>query len=1299
MILYFADRKMNIIGQASTSLPNCIVITNDYKIEDIETGITSFEADIQYGVNDRQVVQKCTQVGNYILRSDGKENEFYTIIDSEEDTKEKSVNIYAEDAGLDLINEMIGPYKADKAYPISHYIKMFAYDSGFEIGINEASSLTRKLSWEGEATVTERLASVATQFDHCEISYSFEVKNLTITNKLINVRKKRGKDEGATLKLNYELDRIISKKTIANLATALNCSGGIPENSETPINLKGYQYDDGDFYISGNLLCSRKAKNIWSRYVWNKEPNKINGECGHIVRMYSYDTLSQQTLCNHAITKLKKLREIEINYEVDISRLPANVGIGDKVNIVDEEGQLYLSTRILQLEKSVCNKTYKAILGDFLIKKNDINKKVLDLAEKFAKESLTSKRALNVAINASNTAIEAKQQADNALTESNNALQQANSASEVAAQATTSATEAQTKAAQASQAVGSVQIQVQSIETTVNNANLAAQNAHKAAETAQKDALTAKQKATDALKNADSAKLNADEAKLNSVDAISKSEGAVATAQQAKLEASTASETANAAKLDADQAKKDVVTFTESLNTLEHTMIADYARKTDLTETESKLQTSISQNAAGIATNAKQITAIDETANTAKKTADTASQTASAAQAKANDASLAATDAQTKADQAKADALAAQTNADTAKLAAQNAETVAGKAQTDLLNAQKDLETVTSRVGATEQEIADAQAKVLVAQQAADKAKTDALEASKAASDAQLTANTASTNATKAQKSAEDAAVKALNAQNLANQAKGDASDAQLKAEEAAGVASAAQTTADLAKTNAAKAQAKADQAAIDVTNAQQVADSAQAKADQASLDLVQAQKNLEDVTGRVGATELEVANAQAAVIVAQEAANKAKTDALNAQNTADLAKGNAAKAQTDATNAKKAADSAQAEATLAKKAANQAQADANSLAVRVTVAETKVAQNSDAIKLAATKTEVAQTLGNYYTKEETNSHINIKADSITQTVSKQIDSVKVGARNLIVLSRCVDGVVVDGQVYPCHPDSAYYITQLVPCVEGSEYTLSSNQNGILSLGWFDANNKCINRPTGYLTVDKGYKSTFVVPAGAVNVAVSFKKEMRYSVKLEHGNKATDWTPAPEDVDQKISDDINTNIENATSTITEAYTSAIEAKSDSINLSVEQTTNDINDKLGKLSSTVHQNRVDITNEYTEFVNSQTTTINDAIKENTNGLSELKQYVRIQNGTIALGASDNKIQCLITPSKMGFYQGEPIDKNEIAHFSGRELFVNKAIIATSIGCGEFQFVHERTVNELGEIIADNGFSLL
>lgn len=379
MILYFADRHMNVLGQASTELPKGLYISDDLKTEEVEAGVATLEFTLNYTASTRNDAKQYGSVGNYILRKNGDEQEFYTIITSEENIFKQEVEIYAEDAGMDLLNETVGEYKADKAYPASYYVEKFSDDSGFEIGINEVSNYNRKLSWEGETTASERILSVATQFD-AEVSYTFEIDRLKIKHKYINLHKKRGVDQGRELRINREVKNIIVKSSVEDLATALSVTGGYPEDSETPINLKGYKYDDGDIYLSGSTIYSRSAVAKWSRYLSEKE----NGT-GHIVQTYTYDTLSQSELCNRAVSKLKKIYDAAVSYEVELAYLPDGIKIGDTVNIVDDAGELYLSARIMKLESSICNDEYTATLGEYKLKSSGISEKMESLAAQFEK--------------------------------------------------------------------------------------------------------------------------------------------------------------------------------------------------------------------------------------------------------------------------------------------------------------------------------------------------------------------------------------------------------------------------------------------------------------------------------------------------------------------------------------------------------------------------------------------------------------------------------------------------------------------------------------------------------------------------------------------------------------------------------------------------------------------------------------------------------------------------------------------------------------------------------------------------
>ena len=1143
MIIYFADRQLNVIGQASTELPNGLVICADKKTEEIETGVAIFECYIPFDKETRSLVEECTQVGNYILRSHDGKNELYTIVEAEIDTKKQEVYIYAEDDGMDLLNEVVGAYEADKAYDIDHYINKYAAGAGFTIGINEAEGLTRKLSWDGESTATARIASVATQFDGCEIYFSFDVDGLNVVKKYINIYKERGEDFGVTMRLNRDIDSIITTKSITNLATALQCTGGtieqesvilekassgspqikyevelstagrtvntvqidatvragltsedaelgsdyglkasiymggswhsaiikptdkdnkakwedttrhhtdftftisnvqhgvttysdikfkvertdskggsvgvlastncssfiVPnyiaggENGEDinsrPITIEGYTYDDGDFYVDGNVLRSRKALENWHRVIWKTEESKKNG--GHITKLYSYDTYSQKTLCERAITELKKLREMEVNYEVDITKFPDKVEIGDRVNIVDNAGELYVSARVLKLEQSVADQEHKATLGEYLIKGSGIHQKVAELAEQFAKNSASAKRALSIANNAKAEAAKAQAQANDAVAGVGAAQQVAEAAQTAANSANDAALLAQEKAAAAQQAVGKVEESVAGLQTTVANAQQAAAQAQQAAQTAETKASEAQQAAANAQTKANETAEALADTEEKAENAIAKAETAQGTAAQAIADAEAAATTAAAAKLDAEQAQEDIDALGENLTTLENTMSADYARKTDLTEAEAHLQSQITQNAGLISSTVSMLSTIDETANDAESQAEKAQKRAEEAQRQADQATADAEAAQRAADEAAQAAADAQAEADIAKAAADTAQSVLDNAQAALDAAIADLETVLSREDATEDEIWDAEEAVAKAQVAASEAAESAEAAAKTAAEAQATADEAARNASEALAAANTAASYAKIAQSVANEAD-NAVAAQAVADQAAADAAEAQRTANTAVANAQAAQSAANQAAADAAAAQAAADEADAKAAQAASDLATAQQNLANVTSRVDATEEEVAAAQQAVETAQAAADKAKQDAQAAQSTADTAKANAATAQTAATNAKNAADKAQADATAAQQAADKAQADVDALAVRVTTAETKIEQNAEQIALRATKTEVAQTLGGYYTKEQTDAAITVKSNEITQSVASKIE---IGAKNII---------------------------------------------------------------------------------------------------------------------------------------------------------------------------------------------------------------------------------------------------------------------------------------------------------
>jgi len=117
-----------------------------------------------------------------------------------------------------------------------------------------------------------------------------------------------------------------------------------------------------------------------------------------------------------------------------------------------------------------------------------------------------------------------------------------------------------------------------------------------------------------------------------------------------------------------------------------------------------------------------------------------------------------------------------------------------------------------------------------------------------------------------------------------------------------------------------------------------------------------------------------------------------------------------------------------------------------------------------------------------------------------------------------------------------------YYVGAIFP-VTGNEYytasvylKASSTQSETIRLFFYDANNN-ISESLNGTVVNAGSEGYSILTVKAPASAVSAHLILRHGInspnpvtvqyreeKVEKGNKATDWTPAPEDIDKKISD-------------------------------------------------------------------------------------------------------------------------------------------------------------------------------
>ena len=382
MSVYFADKRLNIVGQASTRLSG-LRIVDDTKTEEIETGVATFAFDIPFENDNRLECENITWPGNYVLRHHEYEDELYTIIEQTVDTNAMTVHVYAEDAGLELLNEVALAYpdnipQLSTAKTLTQYMTMWLADTEFEIGINEAAADATTIvpDWSGEATMAERLRDVAEKFGY-EIGYSYTVSEsgFRIEKKHVNIYKKRGADNGVLLRLNKEISRLGITRTVSELATALLVYGA--EVGGEKLKLQVGDYSDDDITVQNLYFTDRNQAHtcLVSASALNRFGPLVNGQPQHIVKTYTYDTVDRSMLAKKAAEELKKCRDVTVNYEVDLVTLDG-ARLGDTVHVIDDRGEIYISARVLKIESSICNKTITATLGDYLIESSGMSASV-----------------------------------------------------------------------------------------------------------------------------------------------------------------------------------------------------------------------------------------------------------------------------------------------------------------------------------------------------------------------------------------------------------------------------------------------------------------------------------------------------------------------------------------------------------------------------------------------------------------------------------------------------------------------------------------------------------------------------------------------------------------------------------------------------------------------------------------------------------------------------------------------------------------------------------------------------------
>lgn len=574
-------------------------------------------------------------------------------------------------------------------------------------------------------------------------------------------------------------------------------------------------------------------------------------------------------------------------------------------------------------------------------------------------------------------------------------------------------------------------------------------------------------------------------------------------------------------------------------------------------------------------------------------------------------------------------------------------------------------------------------------------------------------------------------------------------SDAQA-ANTAAGVAKSdaekAKTAADTAQKAADDATAKAESATNAANLAEQKVTAADKQLQQAKTDLKEAQENLANVTIRVGATEQEITEAKEKVDTANANVTQALKDVAEANAAASKANEVASKAQGEATAANKAASDAQTKAADAQKvatnaqtAADKAQKDLAALTNRVTTAETKITQTNEAITAQASKiTETSNKVdgiqnditNNYYSKEQTDAQIKVSSDKISQTITEvnkvatsansKIDNLQIGGRNLVIGTSDADVnsnwrktgwnggltkyekeertyklVAKDGWSISIYSGLTDYIgKQITVSFKAKNISEETTATTNWALGFTNPADGGNEYFSAFFTNETPkqdewidiQKTTTLNTKGAFGIGSMCLEEGKglqttwliKDLKIELGNKATDWTPAPEDQEQYVDDKIAASEK----TTEESYKALI-----------SQTAKDITAIVQNVQKETSANSTSISEMSTNFkvtadglsaTKSAVKTLTDAVN-GTVSKEEMQKYIRWNGDDLELGNSVQPFKCKLSNTELAFYQ----NTDKVAWITNKELYILKAIIAQSIGCGNFLFVDE----------GDLGFSLI
>lgn len=1195
--------------------------------------------------------------GNRLSFTRKNKGYYLTIMNVEKGGDTTTVTAYG--LCLELTNEYVDAYKAPRAMSFAEYVNAYGFEQSFIIGRNEVSDKRITHEWTGSDTVLARLYSIANVFD-AELEFVTQLNDdYSLKNFVLNIYRAHsdsiqgmGSDKRSTI-LRYPNDvyGIIKTSDITELYTAIRPTGtnGLQLNS-----ISGRVVNDSN----GNVLYKVQGNNILAPQARDRFPSTLltnHSNDMYAVLVWSYETENVETLYGQALAQLKKNCVPKVTYDIDAY---IDADIGDTFTIEDAEYSptLYLEARIT--EQEICftdSEKCKTIFDNFEEKQSQISSalisemnKMIELKKVYegsivssngvlfkADSDLTNLTALvkddGVDITSKYSIIWYKD--DERLSTSQTITVNASDFTEKAVY--------RFKAMSGEILKASAEVTVMRLQDGQNGTSAYVHIAYANSSDGRVDFSLTDSNRKFIGQYSDSKQYGSEDPTKYRWSVIKGEDGQSFISAEEQFYYSTS----QTELVGGEWFVGNVVYQSDKF--LWKRWKCTYANPSEIKYTKAIFDNTWNEIDSKIG---EIHTQVSQANNQSKEAVDKATQ------------------AQTAASKANELANTANTQSSEAKKLAQDANTSTGKAQQqidaikgDITDSKQQIQDAVDKANANASEIATVKETYATKVDLTTESKTIHADVSTEiekkvgelsttvsqtyASKSDLTSIEGSLN-TKIKQNADSITTQATSIEKLQS----DTTQAQLDIADATKKATQAQATANQAVTNAQSAQTLADEA-------KQKADSAQSNLDNANKELADAKANLESVTGRVDATESEITKAQTRLTNAETAVQKAQSDATKAQGNAQTAINNAKEAQV-------VADDAKAKAEQAKK-------ELADLTNKVTSNTTKIEQNADAIKLQANK--------------------------ITET-SNKIDNLQIGGRNLTLKTGT--------EMIFTSVNAMYYIPIGHPI--NSKYGIDRIHGGgvfTISFDWVSSNVVTTfmmyvalkNEPGAYDDIKLDAAS---IPAGNGSGHVSFsfeptKKMMKYgesfifgssttnvkptgslkilNFKLEIGSKATDWTPAPEDVDEAINTErterqsaIETKANEITSKVSETYVSnsAFEHYQNTVSTQFTQTKKDF-------TWSINQSVTDAKNEMSGQIDSVNGRL-DGLKQTTDNVNS---YMSFDNDALTLGKSDSAFKTKITNQEWS------IQKNgaKVTYINDQTMYITDGQFTQSLKVGAFGFV--------------------